>query len=96
MILQPLLENAIKHGIRTIRQGGCITLKILKNADWLHIRVTNPVITDISPATGSGLGLQNLRSRFHALYDDQARVEWKRTEQEFVVELTLPWESKKS
>ncbi|MFZ6861485.1 sensor histidine kinase [Undibacterium sp. Ji67W] len=93
MILQPLLENAIKPGIRTIRQGGCITVKILRNTDWLYIRVTNPVTNDISPATGSGLGLQNLRSRFHALYDDQARVEWKRTEQEFVVELTLPWES---
>jgi len=96
MILQPLLENAIKHGIRTIRQGGCITIKIVRNGDWLHIRVTNPVNTDTPPVPGSGLGLQNLRARFQALYSDQARVEWRCTEQEFVVELTLPWESNTS
>ena len=93
MILQPLLENAIKHGIRTIRDGGCIGIHIIKNAGWLHISMSNPANTDVLPVGGSGLGLQNLRSRFQAIYHDQARVEWSRTKQEFLVELTLPFES---
>ena len=92
MILQPLLENAIKHGIRTIGEGGCITIHMTKNADWLYIRMSNPINPEVTPASGSGLGLHNLKARFQALYHDQARVEWKLSEKMFVVELTLPLE----
>ncbi|MBC3936600.1 sensor histidine kinase [Undibacterium rugosum] len=92
MILQPLLENAIKHGIRNLRQGGEIQVRIQAQSGWLHLQVINPVALQDLPGKGNGLGLQNLKQRFHALYADQARVSWNRTETEFLIEIALPLE----
>lgn len=92
MILQPLLENAIKHGIRNLRQGGEIQVRIQAQAGWLHLQVRNPVAQQDLPGKGNGLGLQNLKQRFAALYADQGRVSWSRTATEFLIEIALPLE----
>ncbi|MBI3283824.1 MAG: histidine kinase [Burkholderiales bacterium] len=92
LILQPLLENAIKHGIRNIATGGVIAVTILKRGQWLHIAVQNPVVPLALASPGNGLGLHNLRLRFVALYGDQARVSWSKTPQHFLVEMSLPFE----
>ncbi|MFZ6767899.1 sensor histidine kinase [Undibacterium sp. Di26W] len=92
MILQPLLENAIKHGIRNLPQGGIITVTIFRRDQWLHISVKNPVASEASNSAGNGLGLQNLRQRFAAIYGEQARVSWQQTENEFLLEMALPYE----
>lgn len=92
MILQPLLENAIKHGIRTVRVGGCITIDVIRHEEWLHIQMSNPFSAESPASAGSGMGLHNLRARFQAMYDDQARVMWKTTTDTFSIELTVPLE----
>lgn len=92
MILQPLLENAIKHGIRNLAAGGVISVTALRRDGWLHIAVQNPLAPAASTSKGNGLGLVNLRQRFAALYGEQARVSWRRNEQEFLVEMALPFE----
>lgn len=92
MILQPLLENAIKHGIRNLPKGGVIKVTIFQRDRWLHIAVQNPVSADPGNSTGNGLGLSNLRQRFFALYGDQARVSWQRTDDNFTLEMALPFE----
>lgn len=92
MILQPLLENAIKHGIRNLPKGGTISIQALQRDGWLHISVRNPVAITPANSTGNGLGLSNLRQRFFALYGEQARVSWQQNNEEFILEMALPFE----
>lgn len=90
MSLQPLFENAIKHGIRQLPKGGVIAASIRCRDEWLHIRIENPVSDKVSTDTGIGLGLTNLRERFNAIYGDRARVHWSRLDNIFFVEISLP------
>lgn len=93
LVLQPLLENAIKHGIRNIAEGGVINVNITQRDAWLHIVVDNPVEPDSPAAAGNGMGLQNIRRRCVNLYNERARVTWKQSDDHrFTVELTIPFE----
>ncbi len=92
MLLQPLLENAIKHGIRDLVDGGTIELSSKVRAPWLFVAIDNPVDTQPSSAQGTGTGLKNLQARLRSLYGDKSRVEWRIAEQVFRIEITLPLE----
>jgi len=93
MILQPLLENAIKHGIHGITEGGVITVTIMLRDAWLHIVVENPMEPGTPTAPGNGIGLQNIQRRCTNLYDERARIAWRRSDDNrFVVEMTIPFE----
>jgi len=90
MTLQPLLENAIKHGIRQVDGGGTIGVDALVRDGWLHIAVVNPVAREDAPAGGHGVGLKNIRERLAVLYGTRARIWWQRGETEFAIEINLP------
>ena len=94
MTLQPLLENAVKHGIRQLDDGGTIDVEALERDGWLHVAVVNPVPPEAAPASGRerGVGLANIRERLAALYGSRARIEWRRTAGEFRIEIALPAE----
>jgi hypothetical protein len=94
MLLQPLLENAIKHGIRNRVDGGTIDTRVAARDAWLYIDVANPTDVDSPPdAAGTGTGLKNLRARLDSLYAGQARVDWKAAGPErFEVHIALPLE----
>ncbi len=99
MILQPLVENAVKHGIAHSDNGGTVRIGALRRDDWLHLRVENPLqaqaIDTPLPATaaGTGLGLRNIQQRLSSIYGDQARIVQKVMPDRFVVELTLPFDT---
>ena len=90
MTLQPLLENAIKHGIRNVDGGGTIAVDALVRDGWLHIAVVNPVAHEDVPASGHGVGLKNIRERLAVLYGSRARIAWQRSETQFAIEINLP------
>jgi hypothetical protein len=90
MTLQPLLENAIKHGIRQVDGGGTIAVDALVRDGWMHIAVVNPVARDDVPASGHGVGLRNIRERLAVLYGQRARIAWQRSETQFAIEINLP------
>ena len=90
MLLQPLLENAIKHGIRSLDEGGTIAVAAVLRAGWLHLSVSNPVAIDAPRERGLGLGLHNIRQRLAVIYADQARISTRREDDRFEVEITLP------
>ncbi len=96
MTLQPLLENAIKHGIRQVDGGGTIEVDALVRDGWLHISVVNPVSDDGPPASGHGVGLKNIRERLAVLYGARARIAWQRTATQFAIEINLPVEKEAS
>ncbi len=69
-ILQPIVENALKHGISKRREGGFVRIAALAQGDHLHINVANdgPAPKADWDAAGSGVGIANVRARLKALY----------------------------
>lgn len=68
--IQLLVENAIKHGIDKLIDGGIITLHIFKKQDLLYIQVTNP--GNLTITNTQGFGLKNLKDRLHIQYGSHA------------------------
>jgi two-component system sensor histidine kinase AlgZ len=93
MLLQPLLENAIKHGIRDLVDGGTIVVTSQVRAPWLYIAIENPIDAQSTNQTqGTGTGLKNLKARMLSLYSEKSRVEWRADDSMFRIEITLPLE----
>jgi hypothetical protein len=90
LFLQPLVENAVKHGIAGLVDGGTIRLEAHCENGWLQVTVQNEFDPDAPPAQRHGLGLQNVRNRLRAVYENQARLDTVVTGSVFVVAVDLP------
>jgi two-component system LytT family sensor kinase len=90
LVLQPLLENAIKFGL--YGTTGKITIQLLaKQQDgYLQIEISNPYDADMQPATGSGFGLSGLQRRLYLLYARNDLLTTSRTDSSFTVNLIIP------
>jgi len=73
MMLATLVENAIKHGIAPLAEGGAIRIKAEKGADGLKLTVADTG-QGFTAASGSGVGLANIRARLAALYGERAAL----------------------
>ena len=71
LILQPLVENAIAHGVACSREGGWLEIGVRRTNNQVEMRVKNSVCGKSTP--GSGLGLRNVRARLNHLYSDEAK-----------------------
>jgi two-component system, LytTR family, sensor kinase len=76
LILQPIVENAIRHGISAVSTAGCVSVRAEVVEQQLHLTVYDdgPGMNAVSPRSGSGTGLRNTRERLHQLYGDGAGV----------------------
>jgi sensor histidine kinase YesM len=74
MLLQPLVENAIKHGLEPRVGTGDISITARNNAGWLRIAVRDNGV-GFANASGDGTGLANVRARLAALYGKAARLD---------------------
>jgi two-component system sensor histidine kinase AlgZ len=90
LLLQPLVENAVKHGFAGRLDGGTIRLVARRNGDALVLEVHNPVDEDAPARPGAGLGLENVRRRLEAFGSRGARLDAVRGASDFVVMLVLP------
>jgi LytS/YehU family sensor histidine kinase len=90
LLIQPLVENAIKHGIAGLVEGGTIRLEASCENGWLRVRVRNEFDADAPTPRKSGLGLTNVRNRLRARYETQARLDTELKDNYFLAELTLP------
>jgi LytS/YehU family sensor histidine kinase len=101
MIIQPLVENAVKHGIGHLTQGGTIRIRARCVASALQIRVANDIDADLPQGDRAqrdknrrhGIGLNNVRERLLATYQHHASIYWQHTADHFIVDLLLPAES---
>jgi hypothetical protein len=75
LLLQPLVENAVNHGIAGMIEGGTITLRAERSHAHLRISLTNPVDPESKPGRSNGVGLKNVQARLAALYGNEAGVE---------------------
>ncbi len=90
LLLQPLIENAIKHGISGLTEGGVITVRARANDRFLRLTVENNFDTGYRALRRSGIGLTNVRSRLQARYDGDARMDAGAQGDRFRVEIVMP------
>jgi two-component system sensor histidine kinase AlgZ len=96
LLLQPLLENAVYHGIEPLPQGGCIKVVVRRNGNELQLKVENPCLP-LSEGThrGNQIALRNIRERLNLLFDVEARYEVESGKDFYRVEIALPYVKKR-
>ncbi len=89
--LQPLVENAVKHGIEPRLDGGVINISIKRNQTHLLLELNNPLPEEAETARPStGQGLLNLKARLNQAYNNTARMVAHRGGKAFAIKLYLP------
>ena len=92
LLLQPLVENAVKHGIAMLAEEGDVVLKARAHGHWLAVTIENRFDPEAPARNRTGLGLENVRRRLSARYGDEARLEARASGDRFRAELRLPVE----
>lgn len=90
MILQPLYENAIKHGVYESTDPVWIETHISCNDDHVRIVIQNSFEPNTPYQKGNGLGLNNVRQRLRLIYGETASLEIQKQEKLFTVILLIP------
>jgi len=90
MILQPLYENAIKHGVYESTEPICIRTLAAREGEALKISVTNNFDPDAYIRKGAGMGLRNIRERLKLLYRNELLLKTVKTTETFEVTLIIP------
>ncbi len=75
LLLQPLLENAVYHGIEPAADSGTIRICLMRRGDALHMDLANPYSTSADQQRGNHMALDNLRERLALCYDLEARLD---------------------
>ncbi len=88
MIIQLLIENAVKHGISNLKKGGRILLSIFKTDKDLYIEVRNTGKLEISKDS-TQLGLKNIEQRLKLLYADKASFTLEEISDEVVAQIKI-------
>ncbi|MDB6087507.1 MAG: hypothetical protein JWN85_291 [Gammaproteobacteria bacterium] len=91
LLLQPLLENAIYHGIEPRPEGGTVTVTGDITGRLITIVVRNPVSQPNSGREGNQLALANIRERLALMYGERALVKSGRFDSEYIVTLRFPY-----
>jgi two-component system sensor histidine kinase AlgZ len=90
LILQPLVENAVRHGIAGLVDGGTISLRASLAGQNLKLAIENDRDPEGARAAGQGLGLANVRRRLEAVYGEAAMLALRVDGVRFTAELTIP------
>ena len=92
--VQPLLENAIYHGIEPLDGGGTVTVDGAVEGEDVVITVGNPLATELngSARPGNRHALENIRQRLRLAYGDRGCVEVRETPERYEVTLRFPYE----
>jgi two-component system sensor histidine kinase AlgZ len=90
LVLQPLIENAVHHGIAHLVEGGEVTIAAARVGEHLELVIDNPCDPDRPASRGAGVGLGNVRARIEALFGHRARVDVEALDESYRVRLLLP------
>lgn len=90
LLIQPLVENAIKHGIATLIEGGEIALAARRSEGNMFFVIENQFDPDAPIPSRSGIGLRNVRDRLHTRFGSAARLEIAIDQNRYRVSLSVP------
>lgn len=94
LMLQPLLENAVRHGIEPLPEGGTVVVGLERRGDELLVRIANPTAGRSAAAAGNQMALLNIRERLALYYDLEARLETEIDDHHYEVRIVLPCQRK--
>jgi LytS/YehU family sensor histidine kinase len=89
LLLQPLAENAMRHGIALSASPGVVEVRAFRSNGHLRVEVFNTGVLSKSAATG--IGLRNTRERLEHLYGGQARLELANAHGGVLATVSIPW-----
>lgn len=90
LILQPIVENAIKFGLYGTTEKVKITLSVSCDEKYTYLEVKNPFDKDMIPSKGTGFGLNGLKRRLYLLYARNDLMETKTENHIFIAKLKIP------
>jgi two-component system, LytTR family, sensor histidine kinase AlgZ len=91
LILQPLVENAVLHGIAHLLDGGTITISAERRDAALLVRVANPLDPDRPRSKRAGFGLQLVLQRLQSQYGAAGLLNVREEKNEYIAELNVPF-----
>jgi hypothetical protein len=90
LLLQPLVENAVRHGVAHLLEGGTIAITARRLSERIALAIENPRDPERQTSRGEGVGLANVRDRLRSLYGDEAQATVRAGGDSFRVEITVP------
>jgi len=91
LVLQPLVENAVYHGIEPCSQPGEISINIYRNRNKVHLAIRNPYQHDGSHHAGNKMAMQNIRERLALHFDAEASLDCKASGNAYQVHIVIPY-----
>ena len=91
LLLQPLLENAIYHGIEPTAQPGSVLIRIEKDKEVVRVLLVNPYHPDYQHLSGNRMALANIRERLSLHFDVEASLATRIVDDKFEIRIVLPY-----
>lgn len=92
LVLQPLLENAVYHGIEPLSEGGEIIIKIYTVHNDVHLLLSNPLAPEQTRTSGNKMALANIRERLALHFDVAATLSSSARDGRYEVHIVLPYQ----
>jgi two-component system sensor histidine kinase AlgZ len=94
LLLQPLIENAVYHGIEPLATGGKITIQIYTKRNEVHLVLSNPYSIKNTRHIGNQMALKNIKERLTLHFDLEATLKSSQSNGEYQVHISLPHTTK--
>jgi len=91
LVLQPLLENAVYHGVEPGTGVGDVLVRIERRGDRVHATIENPHLEAGGQRAGNRMALDNIRERLALFFDAEARLETRIGNGRYRVEIQIPY-----
>ena len=91
LVLQPLLENAVFHGVEPGTSTGEVLVRIERRGDRVLARIENPYVEAQAERAGNRMALENIRERLALFFDAEARIETDANGERYRVEIEIPY-----
>ncbi len=92
LILQPLVENAVYHGIEPREGSGTLSIDVVPKSDQVVIRLTNPFHSGSTHVSGNRMAIANIKERLQLHFDAEASLKADVSRDQYVVTITMPTE----
>jgi two-component system sensor histidine kinase AlgZ len=91
LTLQPLLENAVSHGIQTLERGGKLAVYGRTEGEMVVITISNPLAPEGADTRGHGMAIRNIRERLALSFGSRASLLTSQDSERFYAVLSLPY-----